>query len=94
MNIPVRKPVSSFAPQGSGLHNVDNVIAVASCKGGVGKSTVAVNLALSLAKTGARVALLDTDVYGPSLPALIQPSDATVRKGQANPKFVQPIDYE
>jgi ATP-binding protein involved in chromosome partitioning len=52
------------------LPGVKNVIAVASGKGGVGKSTVALNLALTLSATGARVGLLDADVYGPSIPLL------------------------
>jgi len=50
---------------------VKNTIAVASGKGGVGKSTVAANLAIALQKTGARVGLMDTDVYGPSVPILM-----------------------
>ncbi|MBI5286960.1 MAG: Mrp/NBP35 family ATP-binding protein, partial [Deltaproteobacteria bacterium] len=50
---------------------VKNIIAVASGKGGVGKSTVAVNLALALARSGAKVGLLDTDVYGPSIPLMM-----------------------
>ncbi|HEY5656527.1 MAG TPA: Mrp/NBP35 family ATP-binding protein [Myxococcota bacterium] len=53
------------------LPGVKNTIAVASGKGGVGKSTVAVNLALAIAETGARVGLMDADVYGPSLPLLM-----------------------
>ena len=52
------------------LTGVSNVIAVASGKGGVGKSTVAANLALALARTGASVGLLDLDIYGPSIPLL------------------------
>jgi ATP-binding protein involved in chromosome partitioning len=48
-----------------------NVISVASGKGGVGKSTVAVNLAVTLAKRGAKVALIDSDMYGPSIPTLM-----------------------
>ena len=51
--------------------NVKNVIAIASGKGGVGKSTTAVNLALALAHEGARVGLLDADIYGPSVPLLL-----------------------
>jgi ATP-binding protein involved in chromosome partitioning len=50
---------------------VKSTIAVASGKGGVGKSTVAANLAVALERTGARVGLMDTDVYGPSVPALM-----------------------
>jgi ATP-binding protein involved in chromosome partitioning len=53
------------------IPGVKNVIAVASGKGGVGKSTVAVNLAVSLAKAGAKVGLLDADVYGPSAPLMM-----------------------
>lgn len=52
------------------LPGVKNVIAVASGKGGVGKSTVAANLAVSFAQTGAKVGLLDTDIYGPSVPTM------------------------
>jgi ATP-binding protein involved in chromosome partitioning len=58
------------APEAEVLPGVRNTLAVASGKGGVGKSTVAINLALSLAKTGAAVGVMDADVYGPSLPLL------------------------
>lgn len=58
-----------------GLSNVKNIIAVGSGKGGVGKSTVAVNIALALAREGAEVGLLDADIYGPSQPAMLGAQD-------------------
>jgi ATP-binding protein involved in chromosome partitioning len=53
------------------LPGVKNIVAVASGKGGVGKTTVSVNVALALAKTGAKVGLLDSDIYGPSVPLML-----------------------
>ncbi|MFV2092286.1 MAG: P-loop NTPase [Hyphomicrobiales bacterium] len=67
-------PPSAQAPRpapASILPEVGHVIAVASGKGGVGKSTTAVNLALAIAATGRRVGILDADIYGPSLPRLL-----------------------
>ncbi|MCP4309865.1 MAG: Mrp/NBP35 family ATP-binding protein [Bacteroidetes bacterium] len=57
------------------LTGVKNIVAVASGKGGVGKSTVAVNLAVALAKQGSRVGLIDADVYGPSVPKMFHVED-------------------
>ncbi len=68
---------SSSARQ-SLLSGVKNIVPVASGKGGVGKSTVSANLAVALAQTGARVGLMDADVYGPSIPTLMGISEKPV----------------
>jgi ATP-binding protein involved in chromosome partitioning len=73
--------VTAFNPPPSDkaiLKGPKNVIAVAAGKGGVGKSTVAVNLALSLARAGAKVGIVDTDVFGPSIPTMLGPAERAV----------------
>src|SRR3990167_560470 len=70
------EPVTETKPQAplartNNLERVKNIIAVASGKGGVGKSTVSANLAIALQQSGARVGLLDADIYGPSIPLML-----------------------
>ena len=62
---------NSGLPEKRPITNVGKVIAVSSAKGGVGKSTIAVNLALATARKGIATGILDTDIYGPSIPTLL-----------------------
>lgn len=90
--VSVRWQVESAPAQGSipALHNVKNIIAVASGKGGVGKSTTAVNLALALAREGARVGVLDADIYGPSMGLMLGLPEGTRPQVSNGKAFVAP----
>ncbi|MDQ1522681.1 MAG: ATP-binding protein involved in chromosome partitioning, partial [Pyrinomonadaceae bacterium] len=78
----VKVTMDAEVPKGRGLGEkvtvpgVRNIVAVSSGKGGVGKSTVAVNVAVALARDGARVGLMDADVYGPNAPLMLGVTDS------------------
>ena len=85
-------------PQGGGqkpleLPDVRSIITVASGKGGVGKSTTSVNLALSLAAKGLKVGLLDADIYGPSLPRMLGLRDAKPKPSDIDGKMTPPSAF-
>ena len=75
-----------------GLSKVKHIVAISSCKGGVGKSTIACVLALELARRGFKTGLLDADIYGPSLPSLLQLNNPPVHSNEF--KLLVPIEYK
>lgn len=79
-------------PKGERMPSVRHIIGVGAGKGGVGKSTVAVNLSVALAAAGARVGLLDADIYGPSVPIMMGLADAKPRVNEHN-KIIPMVNH-
>lgn len=78
VDVTAETPQQKALPDRTGIGGVKNIIAVSSGKGGVGKSTVAVNLAVSLAQMGSKVGLIDADIYGPNAPIMMGLTEAQV----------------
>lgn len=87
-----RKPQRTQRAEKSGLEQVDSIVAIASGKGGVGKSTVAASIAMEIARAGYRVGLLDMDIYGPSIPTLFEHHDVGLTGDEQN--MVVPEEFD
>ncbi len=92
VDVTAETPQQKALPDRTGIAGVKNILAISSGKGGVGKSTVAVNVAVALAQTGAKVGLIDADIYGPNAPMMLglEGAQITVRQGGSKGEVLEP----
>ncbi|QJR82261.1 iron-sulfur cluster carrier protein ApbC [Alteromonas pelagimontana] len=88
--VEVTQQIPSAQTKLPGVTNIRNIVAIASGKGGVGKSTTSINLAFALQQEGARVGVLDADIYGPSIPIML--GNTSARPASVDGKHMQPIE--
>lgn len=79
IDVTAETPQQKSLPDKQSVPNVKNIVAISSGKGGVGKSTVAVNVAVALAQLGAKVGLLDADIYGPNAPTMLGLNESQIK---------------
>lgn len=91
VDVTAETPQQKGLPDRTGIAGVKNILAISSGKGGVGKSTIAVNVAVSLAQAGAKVGMIDADIYGPNVPTMLGLADAQVMVRQGtNGEVLEP----
>jgi len=95
VTVTAETPQQKSLPDRTDVTGVKNIIAVSSGKGGVGKSTVAVNLAVALAQAGAKVGIIDADIYGPNVPTMLGLENAIVevRKEASGDVLLPPVAH-
>ncbi|WP_164928792.1 Mrp/NBP35 family ATP-binding protein [Gloeobacter violaceus] len=93
VEVTAETPKAKALPDRQGIPGVKNIIAVSSGKGGVGKTTVSVNVAVSLAQSGAQVGILDADIYGPNVPLMLglQGQKMPVRHNENGGEIFEPL---
>lgn len=91
VEVTAETPQQKSLPDRAGIDGVKNILAVSSGKGGVGKSTIAINIAVSLAQQGAKVGVIDADIYGPNAPTMLGLSNTDVAvRPSSNGDILQP----
>lgn len=91
VEVTAETPQQKSLPDKQSVGGIKNILAISSGKGGVGKSTISVNVAVALAKAGAKVGLLDADIYGPNTPTMLGLTEAQIQVKQgANGDILEP----